>query len=146
MRLTIAAAALITIVGAALFLGGSDPPSCSEETVRVEVDEAVLRYRDLECGTGPAARRGDELTVHYRGTLADGREFDSSADGEPIRFALGAGTVIAGWEEGLEGMRAGGRRRLVIPPELGYGESGFPPSIPPNATLIFEVELVAVSG
>ena len=90
------------------------------------------------------AKRGDKVHVHYRGTLDDGTEFDSSRGGDPATFALEAGSLIEGWVEGIPGMKEGGRRKLTIPPELGYGEAGYPPAIPPDATLIFDVEIVAI--
>ena len=101
-------------------------------------------YEDLVVGDGPVAETGQQVTVHYTGQLEDGQVFDSSEGKDPITFTLGAGQVIQGWEEGLVGMRVGGTRRLTIPPERGYGARGFPPAIPPDATLIFEVRLVNV--
>lgn len=104
-----------------------------------------LQYEDLTVGAGAVARDGCEVLVHYTGWLADGRKFDSSRDrGEPFGFALGQGDVIAGWDEGVAGMRVGGVRKLTIPPALGYGAWGAGGVIPPNATLLFEVELLAV--
>lgn len=95
--------------------------------------------------TGPQAKAGDTIAVHYTGTLhTDGTQFDSSAGGNPITFTLGAGQVIQGWDQGLLGMRPGGKRTLVIPPELAYGDQGFPGAIPPHSTLVFDVELVAI--
>jgi FKBP-type peptidyl-prolyl cis-trans isomerase FkpA len=89
--------------------------------------------------------KGKTVKVHYTGWLADGKEFDSSLDlGEPIQFVLGSGRVIPGWDEGVAGMKVGGKRQLRIPPELGYGARGAGPTIPPNATLIFDVQLVSV--
>ncbi|PIR45173.1 MAG: peptidylprolyl isomerase [Candidatus Vogelbacteria bacterium CG10_big_fil_rev_8_21_14_0_10_51_16] len=107
-----------------------------------------LAVEDVLVGDGTEAGLGDVVSVHYTGTLAGGQKFDSSYDrGEPISFALGSGTVIEGWELGLVGMREGGKRRLVIPPELAYGEFSPPGSmIPAQATLFFEVELLDVVG
>ncbi len=106
--------------------------------------ESGLEYEEIECGTGEEAARGDTVLVHYTGTLGNGEEFDPSRGGEPFAFTIGAGQVIQGWEEGIAGMRVGGRRRLTIPPVLGFGAAGYPPVIPKNATLIFDVELLAV--
>ncbi len=101
---------------------------------------------DLEEGTGATAKAGDAVTVQYVGVnYKTGKEFDASWDrGEPFTFNLGAGEVIQGWDQGVEGMKVGGRRELIIPPELGYGPAGSPPAIPPNETLIFVVDLEAV--
>lgn len=123
--------------------GEGDGDCVTGETITTD---SGLQYEDLECGDGDTATRGSQVSVHYTGTLENGEKFDSSLDrGQPFEFRLGRGMVIAGWEEGIEGMRVGGRRTLTIPPELGYGEAGSPPVIPPNATLIFEVELLDVS-
>jgi FKBP-type peptidyl-prolyl cis-trans isomerase FkpA len=103
-----------------------------------------VTVEELSPGAGPAAKAGDVLSVHYTGWLEDGREFDSSRGRGPFELTLGRGEVIRGWERGLEGMRAGGRRRLTIPPELAYGSRGFAGLIPPQATLVFEVELLAI--
>jgi FKBP-type peptidyl-prolyl cis-trans isomerase FkpA len=105
-----------------------------------------LQIEDLRPGTGAEARAGQRVTVHYVGTLTDGSKFDSSRDrGEGFTFKLGAGQVIKGWDQGVAGMKIGQLRKLTIPPELGYGARGFPPVIPPNSTLVFEVELLAVA-
>ncbi len=98
----------------------------------------------LVVGTGPEATRGRTVVVHYTGRLTDGTQFDSSVGGTPFSFRLGAGEVIEGWDRGFAGMKVGGRRRLTLPPELAYGARGAPPDIPPNATLVFEVELLGV--
>ena len=104
---------------------------------------AGLQYVDLVVGSGREAHAGETATVHYTGTLVDGTKFDSSKDrNKPFSFRLGAGHVIKGWDEGVEGMKIGGTRKLVIPPELGYGARGAGSTIPPNATLIFQVELL----
>lgn len=107
--------------------------------------ESGLKYEDLEVGGGAEAAAGCTATVHYTGTLTNGEKFDSSKDhGSPFSFALGRGEVIRGWDEGVAGMKVGGRRKLTVPPDLGYGRRGSPPVIPPNATLLFEVELLGV--
>lgn len=104
-----------------------------------------LKYTDTKVGTGAEAKAGQTATVHYTGWLTDGKKFDSSKDrGQPFSFPLGGGRVIKGWDEGVQGMKVGGVRRLTIPPQLGYGPSGAGGVIPPNATLVFEVELLDV--
>jgi peptidylprolyl isomerase len=108
-----------------------------------------LKYTDTKTGDGAAAHSGNKVSVHYTGWLSDngakGKKFDSSVDrGQPFQFTLGAKQVIAGWDEGVAGMKVGGKRTLTIPPELGYGSRGAPGAIPPNATLIFDVELLQV--
>jgi FKBP-type peptidyl-prolyl cis-trans isomerase FkpA len=121
-------------------------------TVIMITTPSGLQYEDTLAGSGATAQAGMHVTVHYTGWLYDpasasgrGRKFDSSKDrGDPFRFDLGAGMVIGGWDEGVQGMQVGGTRTLRIPPELGYGPRGAGGVIPPNATLIFEVELLAV--
>jgi peptidylprolyl isomerase len=105
-----------------------------------------LEIKDLEEGTGAEAKAGDEVTVQYVGVnYKNGKEFDASWDrGEPFTFQLGAGMVIPGWDQGVEGMKVGGRRELIIPPELAYGPEGSPPAIGPNETLIFVIDLLEV--
>ena len=104
-----------------------------------------LQIGDIAVGTGDEAKAGNMVTVHYTGTLIDGTKFDSSLDrGTPFTFSLGVGQVIRGWDEGVSGMKVGGKRRLTIPPDLGYGSQGAGNVIPPNATLVFEVELLGV--
>lgn len=104
-----------------------------------------LIYDDITVGGGDAATLGQTVSVHYTGWLTDGTKFDSSKDrSEPFEFPLGAGYVIRGWDEGVQGMRVGGVRKLTIPPELGYGARGAGGVIPPNATLIFEVDLLEI--
>jgi peptidylprolyl isomerase len=103
-----------------------------------------FKIEDLKVGTGPEAKKGSKVKVHYRGTLKSGKQFDASYDrGEPFEVTIGAGGVIQGWDQGLPGMKVGGKRRLTIPSELGYGDKG-QGEIPPYATLIFEIELVQI--
>jgi peptidylprolyl isomerase len=140
--------------------GGDDPETeagagSDEETTVTSEDgdcpteptttDSGLQIKEIECGDGEEAQKGDTLEVHYEGRLEDGTKFDASRDhGSTFEFQVGAGQVIQGWDEGLIGMKIGGKRELTIPPELGYGEAGAPPAIPPNSTLIFDIELVDI--
>ena len=104
---------------------------------------ASLQTEKLTAGSGASPKKGDLVTVHYTGWLTTGEKFDSSVDrDEPFQFVLGVGQVIGGWDQGVAQMKTGDKVRLTIPPELGYGDGGYPGAIPPNATLIFEVELL----
>ena len=107
--------------------------------------DSGLQYWDIKIGTGEAAKDGSRVKVHYTGWLTTGRKFDSSVDAnQPYEFTLGKGEVIKGWDEGVAGMKVGGKRQLRIPAELAYGAEGHPPQIPANATLVFDVQLLAV--
>ncbi len=118
-------------------------PAANSETITTP---SGLKYKEITVGTGATPQKGNKVTVHYIGTLQDGSKFDSSRDrNRPFDFDLGVGQVIKGWDEGLATMKVGGRRILTIPPELGYGSKGAGSVIPPNATLIFDVELLKVS-
>lgn len=122
-----------------------DSENSSENSeANVTTTDSGLQYVDLVEGTGATPRSGQTVQVHYTGTLEDGTQFDSSRDsGRPFSFRLGAGQVIRGWDEGIATMRVGGRRQLIIPPNLGYGSRGVGP-IPPNSTLVFDVELLRI--
>jgi FKBP-type peptidyl-prolyl cis-trans isomerase len=112
---------------------------------KVITTKSGLKYIELKEGTGDAAKAGDTVQVHYTGWLKDGTKFDSSLDRkEPFEFPLGKGRVIKGWDEGVAGMKPGGKRKLIIPPELGYGKRGAGNKIPPDAELTFEVELLKI--
>jgi peptidylprolyl isomerase len=120
-----------------------DPPSEKETMITTD---SGLQYVDLVEGAGAVPATGETVVVHYTGTLEDGTQFDSSRDrNRPFQFKLGAGQVIKGWDEGIASMKVGGRRKLVIPSKLAYGERGAGGVIPPNATLIFDVELLKVA-
>ena len=113
-------------------------------SLKTETTSTGLRITELVIGNGEPALEGKTVSVNYKGTLENGKEFDSSYGRAPFSFPLGAGRVIKGWDEGVAGMKVGGKRELTIPPSLGYGERGAGGVIPPNATLIFEVELLSV--
>ncbi len=111
-----------------------------------KITDSGLKYDDLVEGDGEVAAAGQTVSVHYTGWLTDGSKFDSSVDrNEPFSFSLGRGMVIRGWDEGVAGMKVGGKRKLTIPSQLGYGAAGAGGVIPPNATLVFDVELLSVS-
>jgi FKBP-type peptidyl-prolyl cis-trans isomerase len=117
----------------------------SSEPANASTTSTGLKYVDQVVGTGPSPRKGQRITVHYTGRLQNGIKFDSSVDrGTPYEFAIGTGSVIKGWDEGIMSMKVGGKRHLIVPPSLGYGAAGSPPAIPPNATLEFDVELLGL--
>jgi FKBP-type peptidyl-prolyl cis-trans isomerase len=135
----------LVVAGTVLALTGDLTAGGDKKGGKVVTTKSGLKYEDVKVGTGAEAKPGDTVEVHYVGTLKDGKKFDSSRDrGKTFSFKLGAGKVIKGWDEGVAGMKVGGVRKLMIPPELGYGARGFPPVIPANADLNFEVELVQV--
>lgn len=118
------------------------PPKASADAITTA---SGLIYEDLQVGNGATVKSGDNVSVNYTGWLENGTKFDSSLDrGQPSDFGIGVGQVIAGWDEGIPGMKVGGTRLLIIPPTLGYGSAGRPPTIPANSTLIFEVQVVAI--
>lgn len=138
-------------LGLALLLASCGPPpeaeSAKPEPVADDLPPLLppLGSEDLVPGSGPEAKKGDRVLVHYTGTLVDGTRFDSSVDrGVPFEFVIGKGSVIAGWDLGVVGMKKGGKRKLTVPPHLGYGSRGSPPKIGPDATLLFEIELIDI--
>lgn len=144
----------VVIVGGFIFFSSQQPEEQelvvvekSQENMEQENTPAGLQIEDVKVGEGAEAVSGDQVTVHYVGTFENGSTFDSSrAKDAPFTFLLGAGRVIQGWDEGVVGMKIGGIRKLVIPPELAYGERGAPGAIPPNSTLYFEIELLQIQG
>lgn len=123
----------------------STPEAAPTQAMQQEEPQEQVKIEDTVVGTGQEVKAGDTVIIHYRGTLEDGTQFDSSYDrGTPLTIQIGTGQVIKGWDQGVPGMKVGGQRRLTIPPSLGYGEAGSPPTIPPNATLIFDVELIGI--
>lgn len=152
-----AAAVIVLIVGSAIVLKGQ-PADSTSDSGQVQSTQATsspssqasaapagqLESTDITVGSGDEAVAGKTVSVHYTGTLTDGTKFDSSLDrGQPFEFVLGGGQVIKGWDQGVAGMKVGGKRKLVIPSDLAYGDRG-QGSIPPNSTLVFEIELLAV--
>ena len=137
---------------AVLLCFGAVAPLAVSATAAATAQQSQLKIIDVKRGTGAVAKAGEQVTVHYTGWLYEngkkGKKFDSSVDrGTPFSFALGAGNVIPGWDQGVAGMKVGGKRTLIIPPELGYGAQGTPDgTIPPGATLIFDVELLQVQS
>jgi FKBP-type peptidyl-prolyl cis-trans isomerase FkpA len=146
MRALILALAMISLVAIALAQDKkADAGGPTKVTGAPTKTPSGLEYWDIKAGTGPVAQSGQKVKVHYTGWLTNGKKFDSSVDrGQPFEFMLGAGQVIKGWDQGVAGMKVGGKRQLKIPPDLGYGAAGAGGVIPPNATLIFDVELLGV--
>jgi len=143
-------AALATTIALVAATGGrADDPGQTEKEKKMTKTESGLQYRDIKEGTGEKPKKGQTCVMHYTGWLwengAKGKKFDSSVDrGEPFDFPIGTGRVIKGWDEGVLSMKVGGKRELLIPPNLGYGSRGAGRVVPPNATLLFEVELLKI--
>jgi FKBP-type peptidyl-prolyl cis-trans isomerase len=144
-RYTGFAALALAMCGLAMSSTASARPDDKKEESKVVTTKSGLKYIDEKVGTGTEAKAGDMVDVHYTGWLKNGTKFDSSKDrGKPFTFPLGGRRVIKGWDEGVAGMKEGGKRKLIIPYDLAYGEDGRPPTIPPRAELTFEVELIKV--
>jgi FKBP-type peptidyl-prolyl cis-trans isomerase len=153
VKIALLGIAIVALMPFALAQGGSAQTSAANKpavagptkvTGEGTKTSSGLQYWDIKVGTGAEAQKGQKVTVHYTGWLTSGKKFDSSVGGKPFPFRIGAGAVIKGWDEGVAGMRVGGKRQLRIPPDLAYGQKGYPGVIPPNATLIFDVQLVGV--
>ena len=156
----LAAGGILVVVVAVILIGRSGGDSGDSTTTKADIEvpngptvklptgspPTQLQVKDLKTGTGAEAKAGDQVSVQYIGVLYDnGNKFDASYDrGQPFSFKLGGGQVIPGWDQGVAGMKVGGRRELIIPPDLAYGAQGQPPTIPPNATLVFVIDLVSV--
>ena len=141
-----AGAIVVFCLSAVTAVYAADNAAPTKTAGKAMVTKSGLKYWELKKGSGPVAKVGDAVKVHYTGWLTDGKKFDSSVDRrEPFGFKLGAGMVIKGWDEGVAGMKVGGKRQLRIPPDLGYGARGAGDAIPPNAELVFDVELLAVN-
>jgi len=131
-------------LGSLCLLVAQPAPAQDKKEGQVVTTASGLKYEDLKEGTGSAAKKGDVVQVNYTGWLTNGKQFDSSVGRGPFTFPLGAGRVIKGWDEGVVGMKVGGKRKLTIPPDLAYGKRGAGGVIPPDATLIFEVDLLQI--
>lgn len=138
----------VIILGTIYFMNSGDNTSNTNTSNPTNspaaTEETTLKIEDVEVGTGVEVKSGDTITAHYTGTLTDGTQFDSSVGKTPFTTQIGVGNVIQGWDQGIVGMKVGGKRKLTIPGSLAYGERGSPPVIPPNATLIFDIELLEV--
>lgn len=140
-----AAIGLAVLTVAVVLVNGVQSKAGDKKELKVITTSTGLKYADEKVGDGEEAKKGQVVRVHYTGYLTNGTKFDSSRDrGEPFEFKLGAGMVIKGWDEGVAGMKVGGKRKLQIPPELGYGKRGAGKVIPPDAELIFDVELLEI--
>lgn len=145
MKLAVWCRGLVVVVVLPLACTPPEDKAGTKTDKKTKEAEPEVKIEDLKVGTGEPAKDGDWVVVHYTGWLTDDTKFDSSVDRQdPLEFRLGSGGVIKGWHKGVAGMKVGGKRRLTIPAELGYGKGGSPPRIPPNATLIFEIDVLKI--
>jgi FKBP-type peptidyl-prolyl cis-trans isomerase len=145
MRKTYGLGLAVLVITGVVLARTDDLTAGDKKEGKVLTTKSGLKIEDVKVGTGAEAKAGDTVEVHYVGKLKNGKKFDSSRDsGKPLPFKLGAREVIKGWDEGVAGMKVGGKRQLVIPSDLAYGARGSPPDIPPDAELVFEVELLKI--
>jgi peptidylprolyl isomerase len=148
IRTSLVVVAVVTAICSVSVMAAQEQPRAKEKTAAAKTVTTAsgLKYTDVKVGSGASPVKGKQVKVHYTGTLENGKKFDSSVDrNEPFTFVIGVGQVIAGWDEGVMSMKVGGKRKLIIPSKLGYGAAGAGGVIPPNATLLFDVELLDVS-
>ena len=147
IRRSLVVAAVLTALCSVTALAGQEQAAAKGKTVAAKTVTTAsgLKYTDVKVGSGASPVKGKQVKVHYTGTLESGKQFDSSVGKQPFSFVIGVGQVIPGWDEGVMGMKVGGKRKLIIPSKLGYGARGAGADIPPNATLLFDVELLDVA-
>ena len=147
IRRSLVVAAVLTAMCSVSAMAGQEPAGAKGKAAAAKTVTTAsgLKYTDVKVGSGASPVKGKKVKVHYTGTLENGKQFDSSVGKQPFSFVIGVGQVIPGWDEGVMGMKVGGKRKLIIPSKLGYGAAGAGGVIPPNATLLFDVELLDVA-
>jgi peptidylprolyl isomerase len=147
IRRSLVVVAVLTAMCSLSAMAGQEQAGAKGKTAAAKTVTTAsgLKYTDVKVGSGASPVKGKQVKVHYTGTLENGKQFDSSVGKQPFSFVIGVGQVIPGWDEGVMGMKVGGKRKLIIPSKLGYGAAGAGSAIPPNATLLFDVELLDVA-